>query len=140
EGSTTHRGMQRRLWVAGGSLLAVCGIALSAGGAYAYYFDSTRVDVIAVGVQIAGIDVGGLHASEARQVLEARLAERLREPVYVVYGKRSFTVRPTQAGLHVDVATMVDAAVQASRSGGLAHRFFRDLGGQPLGRTIPIQG
>ena len=60
--------MHRRLWVGGGSLLAVCGIALSAGGAYAYYFDSTRTDVIAVGVQIAGIDVGGLHAAEAQQL------------------------------------------------------------------------
>ena len=39
--------MHRRLWVAGGALLAVCGLALSAGGAYAYYFDSTLTDVIA---------------------------------------------------------------------------------------------
>jgi hypothetical protein len=118
----------------------VCGIALSAGGAYAYYFDSTRTDVIAVGVQIAGIDVGGLHAAEARQLVQARLAQRLREPVQVVYGARRFTIHPTQAGLHVDAAKMVDAAVQASRSGGLAHRFFRDVGGQPLRRTIPLQG
>jgi hypothetical protein len=118
----------------------VCGIALSAGGAYAYYFDSTRTDVIAVGVQIAGIDVGGLHATEARQLVEARLAQRLREPVHIVYGSRRFTVHPAQAGLHVDVARMVDAAVDTSRSGGLAHRFFRDVGGQPLRETIPLQG
>jgi lipoprotein-anchoring transpeptidase ErfK/SrfK len=118
----------------------VCGIALSAGGAYAYYFDSTRTDVIAVGMQIGGIDVGGLHAAEARRLVEARLAQRLREPVHVVYESRRFTVHPTQAGLHVDVAKMVAAAVQASRSGGLAHRFFRDVGGQPLQQTIPLQG
>jgi hypothetical protein len=132
--------MHRRLWVAGGSLLAVCGIALSAGGAYAYYFDSMRTDVIAVGVQIAGIDVGGLHAAEARQLVEGRLAQRLREPVHMVYESHRFTVHPTQAGLHVDVAKMVDTAVQTSRSGGLAHRFFRDAGGQPLRETIPLRG
>ena len=132
--------MHRRLWVAGGSLLAVCGFALSAGGAYAYYFDSTRTDVIAVGVQIAGIDVGGLHAAEARQLVEARLAQLHREPVHIVYESRRFTVHPTQAGLHVDVAKMVDTAVQTSRSGGLAHRFFRDVGGQPLRETIPLRG
>jgi hypothetical protein len=132
--------MHRRLWVAGGSLLAVCGIALSAGGAYAYYFDSTRTDVIAVGVQIAGIDVGGLHAAEAWQLVEARLAQRLREPVHVVYRSRRFTVHPTQARLHVDIAKMVAAAVQASRRGSLAHRFFRDVGGQPLQETIPLRG
>jgi hypothetical protein len=132
--------MHRRLWVAGGTLLAVCGIALTAGGAYAYYFDSTRTDVIAVGVQIAGIDVGGLHAAEARQLVEGRLVQRLREPVHIVYGSRRFTVQPTQAGLHVDVAKMVDAAVRTSRSGGLAHRFFRDVGGRPLQEAIPLQG
>jgi lipoprotein-anchoring transpeptidase ErfK/SrfK len=132
--------MHHRLWVACGSLLAVCGIALSAGGAYAYYFDSTRTDVIAVGVQIAGIDVGGLHAAQARQLVETRLARRLREPVHVLYGARRFTLHPIQAGLRVDVAKLVDAAVRTSRSGGLAHRFFRDAGGRPLRETIPLRG
>ena len=88
----------------------MCGLALSAGGAYAYYFDSTRTEVIAVGVQIAGIDVGGLHAADARHLVDARLAQRLREPVHIVYGLRRFTVHPMQAGLHVDIARMVDAA------------------------------
>jgi hypothetical protein len=131
--------MRRRLWVAAGALLAVCGIALSAGGAYAYYFDSTRTDVIAVGVQIAGIDVGGLHAAQAGRLLETRLAERLRQPVSLVYGPHRFAVHPTQAGLRVDIAAMVGAAVEASRSGGLAHRFFRDLEGRPLLKTIPLE-
>jgi hypothetical protein len=131
--------MQRRLWVTGGAALALCGIALSAGGAYAYYFDSTRTDVIAVGVQIAGVDVGGLHAAQARQILATRLAERLRRPVSVVYGPHRFAVLPTHAGLRIDVAKMVAAAVEASRSGGLAHRFFRDLGGRRLQTTIPLE-
>jgi lipoprotein-anchoring transpeptidase ErfK/SrfK len=131
--------MQHRLWVAGGALLAVCGLALSAGGAYAYYFDSTRTDVIAAGMQIDGVDVGGLHAGEARQLLETRLAERLREPVTLVYGPHRFAVLPTRAGLHVEIAATVEAAVQASRSGSLAHRFFRDAGGQPLQEAIPLQ-
>jgi hypothetical protein len=96
--------MHRRLWVAGGALLAVCGFALSAGGAYAYYFDSTRTDVIAAGVQIDGLDVGGLHAGEARQLLGARLAQRLREDVNLVYGPHSFAVHPTRAGLQVEIA------------------------------------
>jgi lipoprotein-anchoring transpeptidase ErfK/SrfK len=131
--------MHRRLWVAAGSLLAVCGIALTAGGAYAYYFDSTRTDVIAVGVEIAGVDVGGLHAAEAKQVLAAHLAERFRRSVTAVYGTHRFTVYPRRAGLRVDVARMVDAAVSASRSGDLAHRFFRDVGGKPLRTAIPLQ-
>jgi hypothetical protein len=91
-------------------------------------------------VEIAGIDVGGLHAAEARRLVEVRLAQRLRDPVHVVYGTHRFTIHPTQAGLHIDIEKMVEAAVQTSRSGGLAHRFFRDVGGQPLRATIPLRG
>ena len=131
--------MHRRLWIAAGALFAVCGVALTAGGAYAYYFDSTRTNVIAVGVQIAGVDVGGLHAAEARQLLAGRLAERLRRPVTIVSGSHRLTVHPKQVGLRVDIARMVAAAVQASRSGSLAHRFFRDAGGQPLRETVALQ-
>ena len=131
--------MPARAWIAAGSLLALCGVALSAGGAYAYYFDSTRTDVIAVGVQIAGVDVGGLHASQASRLLADRLTQRLRSPVTLVAGANRFTVRPRYAGVRVDIAKMVDAAVQASRRGNLAQRFFRDAGGQPLQETIPLQ-
>jgi len=131
--------MPARAWIAAGALLALCGVALSAGGAYAYYFDSTRTDVIAVGVQIAGVDVGGLHAAQARQLLADRLTERLRSPVTVVAGAHRFTVHPRFAGVRVDVAKMVDAAVRASRSGNLVQRFVRDAGGQPLQETIPLQ-
>ena len=131
--------MQPRLWIAAGAFLAVSGVTLTAGGAYAYYFDSTRADVIAVGVQIAGVDVGGLHAAQAEQLLADRLAERLRHSVTVVSGPHRFTVHPRRAGLRVDIARMVAAAVQASRSGDLADRFFRDAGGQPLRETIPLQ-
>jgi hypothetical protein len=117
----------------------VCGIALSAGGAYAYYFDAARANVIAIGVQIDGIDVGGLHAGAARQLLETRLAERLRRSVSLVYGSQRFAVSPRRAGLHAEIAATVAAAVEASRSGSLAHRFFRDVGGKPLEETIPLQ-
>jgi lipoprotein-anchoring transpeptidase ErfK/SrfK len=131
--------MRTRTWIAAGSLLALCGVALSAGGAYAYYFDSTRTDVIAVGVQIAGVDVGGLHAAQARELLADRLTDRLRRSVTIVAGAHRFIVHPRSAGVRVGIAEMVDAAVQASRRGNLAHRFFRDVGGQPLPEAIPLQ-
>src|SRR5258708_5118919 len=98
-----------------------------------------RTDVIATGVQIDGIAVGGLHAGGARQLLETRLAERLRRSVSLVYGSQRFTVYPRRAGLHVEIAATVAKAVQASRSGGLAHRFFRDVGGAPLQESIPLR-
>jgi hypothetical protein len=131
--------MSRRVWVATGVLMAVGGTALTAGGAYAYFWDSSRADVIAKGVQIAGVDVGGLRADQARQLLNAHLEQRLRQPVHLVYGGHRFTVEPTKAGVRVDVARMVAAAVGASRSGGLIHRVVRDVRGQRLEESIPIR-
>jgi hypothetical protein len=131
--------MGRRLWIVCGVLLAVAGIAVSAAGATAYFWDRSRADVIAKGVTIGGVDVGGLHAAKARQVLAARFAARLRRPVELVRGSHAFTLRPARAGLKVDVARMVDDAVAASRSGGLWRRLNRELRGTPLPVSIPLR-
>jgi lipoprotein-anchoring transpeptidase ErfK/SrfK len=131
--------MHRRIWVALGVTSALVGAALSAGGAYAYFWDQSRSDLIATGVTIAGIDVGGLRAGDAQAKLEDLLARRLKEPVQIVYDDRRFTVHPTTAGLHVDVARMVDAALAATRDGGLAHRVVRDLQGRRVAASIPLR-
>jgi lipoprotein-anchoring transpeptidase ErfK/SrfK len=130
--------MRRRLLVAGGLLLAVGGTALTAGGAYAYFWDRSHAERIADGVRIAGVDVGGLDRQAALALLDARLAGRLAEPVRVVSGAHRFTVRPTSAGLHYDVERMVATAVAASRRGGLAHRVLRDLRGKQLHESVPL--
>jgi hypothetical protein len=131
--------MRSRLWVAAGILLALIGIAVSAGSAYAYFWDRDRADLIAKGVHVAGIDIGGLRAPEARALLERRLADRLRRPVRLVYRQHRFTIHPTHAGLRVGVAEMVGAALRTSRRGGLAHRLWRDLRGKDEPAAIPLR-
>src|SRR6184192_1300834 len=130
--------MRRRLLVAAGLLLALGGTALSAGGAYAYYWDSAHADRIARGVQIAGVEVGGLEAADARARLRAALGARLSRPARLVYGSHRFTIRPQGAGLTVDVDRMVADAVRLSRSGGLAHRLLRDVRGDRLHASVPL--
>jgi lipoprotein-anchoring transpeptidase ErfK/SrfK len=130
--------MSRRLLVATGVMLAVVAVALSAGGAYAYFRESGRADVLAPGVTVAGIDVGGLRAAQAQALLEQRLVEPLRRPLRLTYGRHTFTVDPARAGLQVDVAAMVGRALAASREGGLARRFLRDLQGSPVHAAVPI--
>jgi L,D-transpeptidase catalytic domain/Putative peptidoglycan binding domain len=132
--------MHPRVWVTAGVLLAVGGAALSAGGAYAYWWDSTRADLIAKGVRIAGIDVGGLRAPRAEELLNAHFRARLRKPVLLLYRDHRFIVRPTRAGVRYDVARMVDAAVGASRDGGLADRLVRNLRGREVRASIPLEG
>jgi L,D-transpeptidase-like protein/putative peptidoglycan binding protein len=130
--------MRRRLLVSTGIALTVAGVAVSAGGAYAYFWDHGNADVIARGVRIAGVDVGGLHAARARAVLDARLVRPLQRPLRVDYGGHAFLVRPETAGLRVDVAEMVDTAVRLSRAGGLRDRVLRGLGGRRLDVAVPL--
>jgi hypothetical protein len=131
--------MRRRVWVAAGILLTLVAVGVSAAGAYAYVWDRDRADVIAKGVTVAGIDVGGLHAAQAKAIVTAQLAARLRRPVRLVRGDHAFTVRPTRAGLRFDVDRMVAAAVTASRAGGLWHRLTRDLRGERLQLSVPLR-
>jgi len=130
--------MHRRIWVVFGVTSAVAGAALSAGSASAYFWDQSRSDLIAKGVTVAGIDVGGLRSEEAQARLEAELNRRLAKPVGVVFGDRRFTVHPASAGLQVDVTGMLGDALAASRDGGLVHRVIRDLRGKQLPARIPL--
>ncbi len=130
--------MRRGLLVATGIVLAVAAVALTAGGAYAYFWENGRSDVLASGITVAGIDVGGLHANDARALLEQRVVARLRRPLRLTAGGRTFVVDPLRAGLRVDVNGMVDRAVAATRSGGLAHRLLRDLEGRHVQASIPL--
>jgi hypothetical protein len=131
--------MRGRFLVAGGLVLTVGGLAVSAGGASAYLWDHAHADRIAKGVVVGGIDIGGLDAPEAEARLQEELPARLSQPVTLVYNDHRFTVQPANAGLRVDIPRMVESAVRLSRSGGLAHRLLRDVRGERLNESIPLE-
>jgi lipoprotein-anchoring transpeptidase ErfK/SrfK len=110
-------------------LVAVLLLVLIGGAVAAYAYDSSRENVIAEGVTVAGVDVGGMDVAQARAVVERRLREPLEQPIAVVRGKRSFNLSADDAGVQADVPGMVDAALQASRSGSIISRVTRDLSG-----------
>jgi L,D-transpeptidase catalytic domain/Putative peptidoglycan binding domain len=131
--------MRRRLLIATGLVLSLSGVAVTAGGAYAYFWDRSNADLIASGITIAGIDVGGLHAAQARAVLDATLVRPLQRPLRVEHDNQSFVIRPANAGLRVDVAHMVDAAVRLSRAGGIGDRVLRTVRRQRVDESIPLR-
>lgn len=131
--------MRRRLVIGAGILLALMGVALSAGGAYAYFWDSDHGDVLAPGVVVAGVDVGGLDAAQARSLLRDRVVRALERPVRLTYDTHSFVVGPDQAGLRVDVDGMLATALTESRRGGLAARFLRHLEGRQVHVSVPLE-
>src|SRR5437588_10597442 len=101
---------------------------LAAGGTTALYaYDLTRSDVIAEGVAIAGVDVGGLSARDARFRLETRLKPQLDRPVVALYDSHRFVLDPAAARVRLDVAAMVNEALRKSRGGSFVTRAWRDL-------------
>ena len=120
-------------------LVAVLLLMLVGGAVAAYAYDSSREDVIAEGVTVAGVSVGGMKVEEARGVVERRLREPLEQPIAVVRGKRRFNLSAQDAGVQADVAGMVDAALQRSRSGSIVSRVTRDLSGGEENAEVPAR-
>jgi lipoprotein-anchoring transpeptidase ErfK/SrfK len=112
------------------ALLAVCG------GVYAY--DSSRDDVIAQGVRVGGVDVGGLKRDQAKARLRARVLDPLAQPVEVRYRGHTFTLTPEQARVGVNIDRSVQQAVDRSRSGGIIERTVRGLFGGHVDAAVPV--
>jgi vancomycin resistance protein YoaR len=62
------------------------------------------------GIHIAGVDVGGLTARQARGLLERRFQRLRGTPVSFVADGRRFELTPAQLGIEVDWAAAVEAA------------------------------
>jgi lipoprotein-anchoring transpeptidase ErfK/SrfK len=118
-------------------LVAVLLLALIGGAVAAFAYDSSRDDLIAKGVRIAGVDVGGMTTGEARLVVQRELQEPLEKPVSVKRGKMRFTLSAHDAGVKADVGGMVDEALEASRDGSIFSRVARDLTGGEEDAQVP---
>ena len=94
-------------------LVAVLLLVLVGGAVAAFAYDSSRDDLIAKGVTIAGVDVGGMNTAEARRAVERQLKEPLEQPIRVRRGQTRFTLSAEDAGVKADVGGMVDAAEDA---------------------------
>ncbi len=112
-------------------------LVVAAVGAYAY--DSSREDVIATGVTVAGVDVGGMKADEARTAVQRELQGALDEPIVVRRGGQRFTLSAQDAGVHADVGGMIDEAVAKSRDGSIVTRVARDITGGSEDAQVPAR-
>jgi lipoprotein-anchoring transpeptidase ErfK/SrfK len=110
-------------------LVAVLLLLLVGGAVAAFAYDSSRKDRIADGVSVAGTDVGGMTAAEARRVLVRDLKEPLEQPIAVVYKGKRFNLSAEDAGVTADIGGMVDEAIAKSRDGNIITRVARDLTG-----------
>jgi lipoprotein-anchoring transpeptidase ErfK/SrfK len=120
-----------------GSAAVLLVLAAGAGGLYAY--DSSRSDVIARGISAGGVDVGGLSASRARDVLERSLGPKLRQGVFLRWHGRGWTLRAADIDARLGVSRMVSEALRRSREGSFISRAVRDLRGGEVQASVPLR-
>jgi lipoprotein-anchoring transpeptidase ErfK/SrfK len=120
-------------------LVAVFLLVLIGGAVAAYAYDSSREDVIAEGVTIAGVDVGGMKSSEATALVQRELQDPLERPISVVRHKTRFSLSAEDAGVKADVGGMVDEALRVSRDGSIFSRVARDITGGEEDAQVPAR-
>jgi lipoprotein-anchoring transpeptidase ErfK/SrfK len=119
------------------SLLAVAVLAGSAAAAL-HRYDTSRSDLIAEGITIAGVDVGGMPVAEAEAKLRRDVA-RLEQPLTVTYLKRRFVIDPGLVDLSTNVDALLRSAVAESREGNFLTRSFRHLAGREAERELALR-
>ena len=119
------------------SLIAVLSAALLIALAVAAYgYDASRDDLIAEGVTVAGVDVGGMRADAANDKLLSTLGPGLERPVRVKVAGKRFRLTAERAHLAADVNGMVDEALETSREGGLPSRVWRGVTGGSVDKSL----
>jgi len=128
-------GRRRGRWPIVAAVVAVVLLLLAIG---AYLYDHSKRDVIAKGVRIDGIAVGGLHEAAARAKLERDIVQRLNGPVVVRSGSHHWTLTGASAGVTVNVQNMIQQAIDRSREGSIVTRTWRSLTGGSVNKDIPL--
>lgn len=95
-------------------------------------YDRSRRDTIGPGVQVGGVDVGGLSRDEAERRLNAQLVPRLQTPLRVDHGTGRWNLGPREAKVTFDLDATIDEAIAASRRGSVLSRTFRSVTGDGL--------
>src|SRR3954471_1998183 len=113
-------------------LVAAFLVLLCVGAGAVFAYDNAKKDTIAAGVTVAGVDVGGMNAAEARATLERKLLRDLKRPVIVKTSQRRYVLTAKQARVGADLQGTVDEAIQRSREGNIVSRTYRNLAGKRL--------
>lgn len=127
---------RRGKWTAG------CGVGLIlAGGTAVYVYDATRADRLGQEVRIAGLPVGGMTPSQAREVVDRGLRAVRHTPVTVTRGGRQLVLTPPEARVRIAVQGAVESGVRHSRAGNPLTRTARALlGSERPANLAPLIG
>jgi lipoprotein-anchoring transpeptidase ErfK/SrfK len=127
--SATGRGVRRVFWHKW-LLIAAIAVLVVLGGvaAAAYGYDRSQSDMIAKGIHVGGIPIGGMSADQARAKLNAKF-KVLQRPIILTYHGGHLRLSAKQAQVRVDVDALVDQALDESHHGWFVSRAWRELTG-----------
>jgi lipoprotein-anchoring transpeptidase ErfK/SrfK len=121
-------------------ILAAVVVLLLVGGAVAVYaYDSSRTNVIADGVRVAGVNVGGMTRAQALQKVRQELSPRLSRTVVVTAHGHRFHLTAQRAQVSADIDGMVAKAVHDSRQGNIIQRSWRGITGGKIDESIRLE-
>jgi vancomycin resistance protein YoaR len=115
--------------------LAALAIVAGVGGALLGFVFAGSPDRIAAGVRVAGVNVGGLTASEARERLTARAQALSEVPVTFTAAGHEWKLKPVTLGVEADWNAAVKLALQQGDGLGPL-RGFRRLGVRVFGADV----
>lgn len=94
-------------------------------------------DRVLPGVQVAGLELGGLAEAEAGELLANRLTAYGATPLLVEAAGQRWEITPRQLGVHYDVRATMNEVMRPGRAGGFAARLTGWLPSER--RAIPVQ-
>jgi lipoprotein-anchoring transpeptidase ErfK/SrfK len=118
------------------AFLALLGLGGVAG---AYFYDKSKKHLIAEGVKVNGVPIGGMTRVQAEKKLSATLLAPLDRPVKVAYKDRTFTLTQKAAAIGIDIRGSVDKALKRSREGDMFSRSWRNLRNKSLDTELAAE-
>ena len=109
------------------------------GVAGAYFYDDSKKDLIAEGVKVNGVPIGGMTRVEAEKKLSATLLAPLDRPVKVAYKDRTFTLSQKAAAIGIDIRGSVDKALRSSQEGNMFSRSWRNIRNESLNQELAAE-
>jgi lipoprotein-anchoring transpeptidase ErfK/SrfK len=111
-------------------------LVLVVGGGGLWIYDQSREDVIAKGVTVNGVDLGGMKPEAARVKLQQSVQLSMEKPIVIERGRRKYRLSSQRARVTINVDAMVAEALDRSRRGNLFSRTWRALTGDDAHANI----
>src|SRR3954451_2274657 len=124
--------MRTRLLVVAVFLLLV-GVGVVAG---TYFYDQGKKDLIAEGVKVNNIPIGGMTRAQAERKLSAALLQPLDRPIKVEYGSHTYTLTQKAAAIGINIKGSVDKAWRASQEGSMFSRTWPNVRNEQINTEL----